>query len=171
MHVPMNIKQLSLISGLFLMLGPCIAASESPEANQTVVGWLENVNLGKKTFVIRAKIDSGADNSSVNAVNSVVYEKDGKEWVRFDIQNAAGQKLTIDRPVVRNARIKKKDGGYQKRKVIELDICLAGIKKTTQVNLVDRSHFKYQVLIGRSFLKPEFLISSDRTYSKKPVCE
>ena len=60
-----------------------------------------------------------------------------------------------------------KNGGFQQRLVIELEISLGEIKKLTKVNLVDRSHFNYQLLIGRSFLKPHFLVDSSKTYTIK----
>ena len=61
-------------------------------------------------------------------------------------------------------------GNSQMRPVILLRICLGGVRKEAEVNLVDRSRFKYPLLIGRSFLAGDFLIDSDQTYLLKPLC-
>lgn len=74
----------------------------------------------------------------------------------------------INKRVLKKTNIKTKTGGRQERIVIELASCLDSIKKCAQVNLIDYSHFKYQVLIGRSFLRPEFLADSGKTFSAKP---
>lgn len=154
---------------LLILLLSCV--SSQIFAKQITVGWLEEVSLGQQELDIRAKLDTGADSSSINAVNVVSYEKDGKPWVKFTITNRHGQNMVIDKPVVRIAKVKNKYGGRQERPVIEVNICIAGISKLSRVSLVDRSHFKYQVLIGRSFLKPEFIIDSSKEYTTKPKCQ
>ena len=139
-------------------------------AEQRVVGWIEQVEVNGD-FLMHAKIDSGADNSSINLVNPEYYEKDETRWVRFSITNREGQTKTFDKPIVKTTSIKTKDGGRQKRDVIELSLCLGSIKKTVKVSLVDRSHFKYQLLIGRSYLVPDFLIDPSKQYLVKPHCD
>ncbi len=142
---------------------------QSTVANKAIVGWVEMAKLNHHDFPIQAKVDSGADNTSLNA-NHVHFEKDGKKWVRFDVTNHEGKTIKIEKPVIKTARIKKKTGGHQMRDVIRIEICLGHIKKEVNVNLVDRSHFKYQLLIGRSFLRPDFLIDSNAKYTVQPDC-
>ena len=52
-----------------------------------------------------------------------------------------------------------------------LGICLGTIYKEVEVNLVDRSHFNYQLLIGRNFLIDSFLVDPSLTFSTKPKCK
>ena len=155
------------------MFGALLLASVSQSvlANQTKTGWLEEVSIGGIGLTIEAKIDTGADNSSINAENPTLYQKDGRQWVKFTVQNKNEHEIVIDKPVTKKTKIKTKNGGRQERVVIELDICLGVIKKRVMVNLVDRSHFKYQLLIGRSFLSPDFLVDSSKTFSLKPQCQ
>ena len=141
------------------------------EAQQTMVGWLEKVGLGSNGFSVEAKIDTGADNSSVNALKPQVYLKQDTEWVVFSLKNKEGQEIQIDKPIEHRTRIKMKNGDSQERIVIKMDVCLAGINKQVHVNLVDRSHFKYQVLIGRSYLSPEFLVDPGKTFIVEPRCQ
>ena len=139
-------------------------------AEQQVVGWIEQVAVDGD-FLMHAKIDSGADNSSIHLVNPQYHEADGVRWVRFSVTNRKGQTHQFDKPIVKTTSVKTKDGGRQKRDVIELSLCLGSIQKTARVNLVDRSHFKYQLLVGRSFLSPDFLIDPGNKYLEKPRCD
>ncbi|MDH5359102.1 MAG: RimK/LysX family protein [Gammaproteobacteria bacterium] len=139
-------------------------------AQQLRIGWLEAVHINGTDYPVIAKIDTGADNSSINAQNVKIVQYNGQSWARFDITNLQGQQLKIERPIVRVTRIKTKDGGVQTRNVIEMDVCMSSVKKTIEVNLVDRSHFKYQMLIGRSFLNPDFIVDSSAEFLYSPDC-
>lgn len=136
-----------------------------------VVGWQESVRLMDEDIDIEAKIDTGADNSSINAVAPRIYEKSGRKWISFNLQNRQGKSVVIDRPVLKSTRVKMKNGDRQRRYVIELTLCLGKISKTVPVNLVDRSHFKYQLLVGRSFLRHGILVDSDNTQIARPQCQ
>jgi len=155
-------KKFIITSLLLLGLHSQVMAVE-----QTTVGWLENVSIDNSEFTLKSKIDSGADNSSIHAKEVTQYTNNGKQWVKFALENSQGNKNIINKPVLKTTRVKMKNGAIQKRLVIELNIALGAIKKLTKVSLVDRSHFKYQLLIGRSFLKPDFLVDSSKTYTIK----
>lgn len=155
---------------VFLIILTFFSITCETAARQITVGWLEEVNLGQQGFMILAKLDTGADNSSINAVDVSSYSKDGQQWVRFTIENRHGREAVIEKPVKKTVRIKTKEGGSQERMVIELNICLSGIKKKVYVNLVNRGHYKYQMLIGRSFLSPEFLVDSSQKYTSDVSC-
>ena len=58
----------------------------------------------------------------------------------------------------------------QKRPAILLDICLGKVSNLTEVNLVNRSNFDYQLLIGRSFLHGTFIVDVDLSYTSDPRC-
>jgi hypothetical protein len=62
-------------------------------------------------------------------------------------------------------RIKRKEGGYVERPVIRFSFCIAGDVVTGEVNLAQRSHFEYPVLIGRNMLhKRGILVDSGSTF-------
>jgi hypothetical protein len=156
-----------------IFLVACIFASfhSVVQAKQVRIGWLEEVLVNGSKYPILAKIDTGADNSSINAKDVTLFKKEGKKWVKFSVINRYGQDTHIERPIRKTTRVKTKDGKYQRRQVIEIDICIHAIKKRVIVNLVDRSHFKYQMLIGRSFLRPEFLVDANEELLHKPDCK
>lgn len=46
-----------------------------------VVGWVEYATIYPGNFKIKAKLDTGARNSSLNAVNIVEFERGGEAFV------------------------------------------------------------------------------------------
>ncbi len=138
---------------------------------KTITGWVEDVYIYPEVFVIRAKIDTGAENSSLHATRISFYKYQGKRWLRFRLDNRYGETMLITKPVIRTVRIKRHLGEVQERPVIRLGICLSGITKTVDVNVVDRSGFDYQLLLGRSFLQNDFLVDPSTTDKSNANCK
>ena len=65
---------------------------------------------------------------------------------------------------------KKKTGGFQERPVVVLQICIGDVQHQAQVNLAQRAHFKYPVLLGRNFLRSRFLVDPGEKYMLEPLC-
>lgn len=139
-------------------------------ASQEIVGWVEKALLTKDDILIEAKIDSGARHSSLHCDCVTTVKDNGEKWVHLKIDNKNGDSLELDKKVIRQARIKRHDGKFQMRNVIHLSICLGGIRKMAEVNLIDRSGLNYQLLVGRSFLKNDFLINTSEKYINDPRC-
>jgi hypothetical protein len=163
------------------------ALASSVAAEPLIAGWVEQVRLMEAGIDVHAKLDSGADHSSLNATDLFEFERDGRRWVRFSLRNREGEQVQIERPVVRIARIRRRadntpnsgSGGEafpakrpgNTRPVIELTLCVGDLARRVEVNLADRGKFKYQLLIGRSFLKQGVLIDSASSYRAPPSCE
>ena len=84
--------------------------------------------------------------------------------VRFKVKNKTGDSIELTEPVVRRVKIKRHFSEAQQRPVVLLTVCLGGISKQVQVNLVDRTGFNYPLLIGRTYLAGDFLVDSAATY-------
>jgi len=154
-----------LLAALAAVAGP--AQSDEPTA---ILGWVEKVAILDTGLVMHAKIDTGADNSSINASNIDYFTRDGETLVRFKIKGNTGAPVAMERPLVRVGQIKRKEGGYIERPVVTLGFCIAGQIVDTEVNLANRNHFNYPVLIGRSVMARRFLVDSERTYITRPTC-
>ena len=124
----MNFLQVWLVSVLML--------SAMTVQAQTIVGWLETVSIftGGEQLAVKAKMDSGADHSSLHAMDIHLFFRDGQEWVMFTTVNG----VTLEAPLIRYAQIKTKIAGVQKRPVVMLNLCLNGKKIAVEANLVDR---------------------------------
>ena len=111
-----------------------------------ILGLIEKITLfgseGRKKEIL-AKIDTGADNSSID--------------------NQLAAELALG-PIVKTKSIVSSHG-RSLRPVVGATLDLAGKKVTENFTLYNRSHMKYQILIGNNILKKGFLI--DPSISKK----
>ncbi|MEZ8878728.1 ATP-dependent zinc protease [Vibrio lentus] len=127
------------------------------------VGHIEVVEVNGMTFP--AKLDTGADVSSMNAVNIKRFTKDGQDMVTFTYQNNQGDKQEFTKPVIDVMRIKAKKGEKVNiRPVVEMKVKLGDLEKEVRVNLQDRSRFEYSMILGKNFLKHGVVVSSDENY-------
>lgn len=148
-----------------LLLAPAVVAAEP-----AVAGWIEYVWLGPQRVVVQAKIDTGADVSSLHAANIRRLQRDGVEWVLFDLSDEDDRVFHFERQLVRNARVRSATGGRQQRPVVRIELCLGSTSALVEVNLVDRSAMSERMLIGRNFLRGRFLVDSARTHVTSPAC-
>ena len=73
----------ALLAGL---LGALVMALPTVAGEKPVVGWIEKVRIYPGNFLVHAKLDSGAEYSSLDAGNlHGVFDRNGKNWVRFDL--------------------------------------------------------------------------------------
>ena len=157
-----------------IIIGLAACAFAAPAASQTrktiLVGYLENAIILPSGMSMKAKMDTGARTTSINAVDIERFKVKGEEWVRFTVK-AKGRKVRMTRKVYRISRIRRTRVGVVERPVVLIGICLAGYYKLAQVNLTDRSNMSYPLLIGRRFMATGRLaIDSAAKYVGKPVC-
>jgi len=158
----------ALLIGLF---GALVLALPAAGGEKKVVGWIEKVRIYPGNFIVHAKLDSGAEYSSLDAPNLTQFERNGKPWVRFDLTEREGQKITIERPLLRWAPIKRHNQDPQRRPVIKLGVCLGNIYQETEVNLINRQNYQYRMLIGRKFMEGAVIIDPEAKYTLEPQCQ
>lgn len=161
----------ALISGL-LALSPAASADKDQEKpGKVIAGWVEKIILlDNGDEPIKAKLDSGAKTSSLHASKIEKFQRDGDDWVRFTFVDKEGDKAEFERPEVRGVKIKDLDGGFDRRPVVEMDICFDGRLHTAQFTLADREGFVYRILLGRRFLAGVAVIDPEATYLTKERC-
>lgn len=138
--------------------------------SRPVIGYLEKIKLGNQALDLIAKIDSGADQSSLHAINPIAYRKQGQDWIKFAIDDIHGKRYFFDKQIIRYVFIKRKNQLSQKRPVVKFSVCVSSVLLQTEVNLSNRHNFKHPVLIGRSFLQGHFLIDTSQQFLEKPSC-
>lgn len=142
-----------------------------PAGAKEVVGFIEKVTLYPGALQVKAKIDTGAFSTSLHCTTcDKTFERDGQQWVRFTVTNWRGDSIELERPVVGRTTITRHFGASQERLVITLPVCLGGVVKEREVNVVDRSGFNYQMLIGRNFLRGDFLVDPGEKYKVSQSC-
>ncbi len=136
-----------------------------------VLGWVEHVVVSGTDMKTKAKLDSGAKTSSVNAEIIKTFKRDDKKFVLFRITLDDDTEDTLEREIVRWVKIKTKKGGTIRRPVVIMSLCLDGTTIKGEVNLAERGHFLYPLLIGRNMLKDRVLIDPSKTFVSKPACK
>ena len=138
-----------------------------------MVGWLENVHLLEQGCVIRAKVDTGAKNSSIHAFDVEYVEHEGRPLgtrVRFKTLDIEKKPQVIEADVVKQVRVKRSGPSTETRLEIELEICLGGVRKRIRVNLTDRSEMNYKMILGRTALAGDFIVDVSEKYTAKSGC-
>lgn len=136
-----------------------------------VFGWVEKISIHPGDIVLHAKLDTGADSCSLDVAHFEEFKRDGAKWVKFDVTNRYGKHVVIEKEIRRVALVKRHSGSPQKRNVIRMGICLGDKYMETDMTLVNRRNFDYQVLIGRAFLSGNALVDSAVSYTADPVCK
>lgn len=144
----------------------CPEPDGSPLDDKEVIGAIEWVFMSPPGRHYRARVDSGAETSSLSAKDVVEFERDGEDWVRFifehdNSEEAVELELPVTRVVlIRQAAVEELD----RRVVVELDIRLGDRLQRTEFTLTDRSQMTYPVLLGRAFLMDLYIIDVARSY-------
>ena len=133
--------------------------------DKMVVGRVEYVVLSANGLPIKARVDTGAKTSSLNALDMVEFERDGKKWVRFAVMNpATEEKVYFERKVQRYVRIKQMETDFQRRPVVKMGVQLGSVDEFVELTLTDRSDYVYQVLVGRNFLLDRMVVDVSQKY-------
>lgn len=148
-----------------------LGIADNAVAEPPTFGYLERVMIYPGPVAMEAKLDTGADNSAIHATNIKLSLRDGKQWVSFDVVTNANVIRHFEKPVVRIARIKQLSGPAQARPVVLFEMCLGAVKRSVNVNLVNRDGFDHRLLIGRSFLAGHALLDSGAEFTTEPTCQ
>jgi hypothetical protein len=155
------------IAGFFFLFASAPGQSRELE----ILGWVENTYLPGPDITVKAKLDTGADTSSLDVEVVKKFRKDNKRWVRFRmVDRESGEEHVLVKERVRTASIVRHDGSRQSRPVVLMQICIAGLLINTEVSLIDRSEFVYPLLLGRKALAEVALVDPGSTYLTSPDC-
>ncbi|MGF1537047.1 MAG: ATP-dependent zinc protease [Elainellaceae cyanobacterium] len=148
------------------------ASSQGGWDKQTV-GWIESAQILGVEAETEAKLDTGATTTSINAeiLDQPENTTEAGGMIRFRFVDTDGTSQVFERPVTRWVRIKDGDGGFFRRPVVQMQVCIAGRWIEEEANLADRDQFDYAVLIGRNMLsKGALVINSDETRTAPTNC-
>lgn len=152
------------------LAAPVLAQATTTRTAPITVGYIEAVRIDPGNRRVTAKVDTGAKTSSIDTLNILPIVKDGVEWVRFTMVGDDSQRWRFELPVARIVRIKRAGAPTTRRYVVEMGVCLGNVYKKTEVNLVNRRHMNYRMLIGRTFMAGDFLVDPKATYLTRPDC-
>jgi hypothetical protein len=154
-----------------LSMSAAMAQSAQPQNHPTIAGWIETVTFPDYGIAMTAKLDTGADSSSLGVTGLDRFKRQGKIWYRFTITGEDGKTATIEQQTNRTARVMRAEVKDTRRPIVRLKICLAGHEAVTDLTLTDRSERRTPLLIGRRFLASRILVDSGRTHLFPKTCE
>lgn len=140
-----------------------------------IIGEAEYVSLSdksQKSLRLKARIDTGAQTSSLGVMDFELFERDGNKWVTFSVADEMNNRIIeFKRPLARMIKIKQHGKKALERPVVRMLISLKGKPLNAEFSLADRSRFQYPVLIGRNVLRSHFLVDVSRQYTSSHISE
>lgn len=126
------------------------------------IGRLEHIALpGLGIARVEAKIDTGAYRSALHFQRLKVRTQDGAKQLVVTFQMGGARKTKVFRKFKR-VTVKSSNGETSRRYLISTQVKLNGHVVRTEATLFDRSDMKYQVLLGRKFLRGRFVVDVSR---------
>jgi hypothetical protein len=142
-------------------------------AEVITLGWRERLALPQLGIAsLKAKLDTGARSSSLHVDALETFERDGQTWLRFTVgigrrfpRRVQCEAIAQDRRVVVDT-----GGGRSERWFIRTQVMLANDCFEVDMNLTDRRHMLFPMLLGRTALFERFTVNPALSYTlPRPV--
>lgn len=160
--------RMPVIFGIWAAL---MAGAPSVQADSVLktVGLIETVRIQPEAIDIRAKVDTGAENSSLDTRDWQTFERDGTTWIRFTLNLDGGDSRTLERPLGRMTMIHRA-GSRQERPIVTITLCVGDVARAVEVNLAERPKLTYRMLLGASFLTDVYVVDVSQSDLTRPTC-
>lgn len=161
---------MAMMGALLLAVPMTVIAEEE----QALFGWVEKSTLEPWGVEVKAKLDSGALTSSLDARDIERFDKEGEEWVRFRLKledEANGETFSewLELPLYRSLKLRGA-GGVDRRPVVLMKICMGDTVYEEQFSLRDRGDMNYPLLLGRRTIGHLGLLDVRETFLTEPDC-
>ncbi len=139
-----------------------------PKKQKSIVGWREYVSipeLGIKQ--IKAKVDTGARTSALHVSNLKIVKRGQTKFAEFTVhpqQHSTNPEIHNRHKISSLRVVKSSNGMTTKRPVIKANIMLGLEKKEIEITLVNRDLMGFRLLLGRTALKPNFIVDPGKSY-------
>jgi len=127
--------------------------------------WCSFPQLG--IHAIKARVDSGAKTSALHAVNIVPFEKEGENWVKFDINPIQKNIKTVihcQAPLVDKRVVKSSSGFREQRYVIRAETQVGETRWEVELTLTNRDSMGFRMLLGREAMSGRILVDPEQKY-------
>ncbi|MCI4642964.1 MAG: 30S ribosomal protein S6--L-glutamate ligase [Flavobacteriaceae bacterium] len=123
---------------------------------------------------IKARIDSGAKTSSIQAANAKVFERGGQEYVKFEvypIQENRSINIECEARLVDRRTVKSSSGIAEQRFVIKTPVTIGQDTFDIELTLANRDTMEFRMLLGREALNHRYVVNSAETYLQKEITD
>jgi len=134
------------------------------KATTTTIGRLEHIALtGLGVSRVISKIDTGAFRSALHYQKIGIRTVNGERKLVVTFQMGGVRKKKVFSSYSR-VKVKSSNGAISTRYLISTMVRLNDHAVRTQFTLFDRSDMKFQVLLGRKFLRGRFLVDVSKKF-------
>lgn len=133
------------------------------ESHKQVVGATEVIFIEDANLNFKARVDTGAKTSSIHAERieaDLSGDPRGKP-ISFYVVTKEGRTRKIESRVSSVVKVKTSEQS-EHRYVVPLIMKWNDSKKTVLVTLNDRSSMEYRLLLGRNWLRGDFIVDVDK---------
>ncbi len=119
---------------------------------------------------IKARIDSGAKTSSIQANNIKIFLKGTAEWVRFEvnpIQDNRSIMITCESKIHDKRIVKSSSGISEQRIVIKTPVTIGNTTFEIELTLANRDAMEFRMLLGREALLDRYMVNPSATYLER----
>jgi len=138
-------------------------------ADLITVGWRERLALPQLGIsLLKAKLDTGARSSSLHVDTLESFRRDGVTWLRFTMHTSRRQPADVccEVPALDRRTVTDTGGRRTERWFIRSEVQLAGQCFSIDINLTDRRHMLFPLLLGRSALTGRFAVDPALSYTQ-----
>ncbi|MCH2174403.1 MAG: RimK/LysX family protein [Lentisphaeria bacterium] len=162
------------IGAILMALTGCTTCCE-PTSNSkslTIIGEDAYIKVLETDFTFWSRIDTGARTTSIHTTNMIIEneDKDKKKnvgkMITFTVDNKDGLSKTLTLPIAYVQEVKNSQG-VEYRYEVELTLDYEGHVSKVKINLRDRGHMSYPLLIGRNWLKGHYLVDVSKSVQKE----
>lgn len=134
-----------------------------PLPSGLVIGWREWVDLPELGMVIKAKVDTGARTSALNAFD---ISRDG-DMVSFTVhphQRDDDDERRVCAPLVDVREVRSSSGATSERFVVRTPVHLHRRTWSIELTLANRMDMGFRMLLGRTAMRRRFLVDPGVSY-------
>jgi hypothetical protein len=148
-----------LCAKLVLITAVLFAANAAADSPRQIIGATEIIEIEPSKLRIKARVDTGAQTTSIHAENieiDTTGDARGKP-IAFRLVNQQGQSSRVETHVAKQIVVRTSEGS-ERRYAVPLTLTLGQHSKTVLVTLNDRSEMRYRLLLGRNWLRGDYIV-------------
>ncbi|MFS4466546.1 30S ribosomal protein S6--L-glutamate ligase [Maribacter sp. 2210JD10-5] len=127
--------------------------------------WCVFENLGIPA--IKARVDSGAKTSSIQATNIKIHTKGVQEWVKFEVnplQENRSIAVTCEAQLIDRRMVKSSSGISEERLVVKTPVTLGKDTFDIELTLANRDTMEFRMLLGREAIMERYMVNPALSY-------
>jgi len=134
--------------------------------------WCVFENLGIPA--IKARVDSGAKTSSIQATNAKVIGRGGQEFVKFEVnplQDNRSINIECEAKLVDRRIVKSSSGIAEERFVIKTPVTIGEDVFDIELTLANRDTMEFRMLLGREALNNRYVVNPATSFELNEFSE